>query len=189
MSINITYYCQLFLEHFLTEIEVTAEQYEKAELEYKAIADWLEREGSALKHRSPNVYIQGSFRLGTAIRPISAGADLDIDLVCELKGDKGKDTQKKISDIVGHEIENYTETKNAVLDAPGKRCWTILYRDGSNFHMDILPSIPDGDSRRLKLENQRLDATWTKFSIAITDREDENYNVLTSDWPHSNPSG
>lgn len=60
---------QTFLE-ILSNIEVPDNRYEKAIISYKSVGDWLNREKSPLKEYSPKIYSQGSFRLGTAIKPI-----------------------------------------------------------------------------------------------------------------------
>ena len=72
------------LEDLAASLQVPPSRYEAAERSYKAVGDWLCREMSSVCNMDPKVYIQGSFRLGTAIRPISDSEDYDVDLVCEL---------------------------------------------------------------------------------------------------------
>ena len=55
--------------------------------------------------------------------------------------------------------------------------------------MDVLPAIPDAESRRLLLEQRNLDAQWTDTSLAITDQRDPNFDKISPEWPHSNPKG
>ncbi|QUS55303.1 nucleotidyltransferase [Pseudovibrio brasiliensis] len=152
-----TPFSSIFLEKLLEQIEVTQTQYDQAQRAYKSLGNWLDRDKSTLRLRSPSVYVQGSFRLGTAIKPSSANGDLDIDVVCEILGRKSSDTQKLIKDIVGVEVKSYADAHNIKLDVPGKRCWTLLYADGSKFHMDVLPALPDAEGRRLLLEQHQLD--------------------------------
>ena len=58
------------------ELDILPQQYELAVLRYEDLGRWL----VALGVDDPDVYPQGSFRLGTVLRPI-AGGDFDIDLV------------------------------------------------------------------------------------------------------------
>ena len=55
---------------------------DKAERAYRALGDWL---GKNSEGKEVQVYTQGSFALGTVVRPPSGeDLDYDIDLVCEL---------------------------------------------------------------------------------------------------------
>ncbi len=51
------------------ELQVPPSRYEQAERSYKSLAEWLHRRESTVRNDSPEVYVQGSFRLGTAIKP------------------------------------------------------------------------------------------------------------------------
>lgn len=189
MSINFSLFSSVFLEKLLEEVEVTQTQYEQAQSAYKSLGKWLERPNSELRQRDPNVYVQGSFHLGTAIKPSSPDGELDIDVVCEIKGSKSEDTQRLVKNFVGFEVKSYADAHRIELDKPGNRCWTLLYADGSKFHMDVLPAIPDAEGRRILLEQRELDAKWTDTSLAITDQRAPNFDVISPEWPHSNPKG
>ena len=71
----------------------------------------------------------------------------------------------------------------------GRRCWILDYADGAQFHMDVVPSLSNGQSARILLEARGLDARWTATAIAITDNEGPTYTAVTDDWPRSNPKG
>ena len=60
-----------YLERVATELDVPPGRYEEATRRYKSVGEWLGREESTLKDLSPEVYVQGSFRLGTPIRPVN----------------------------------------------------------------------------------------------------------------------
>ena len=118
LGIQYSDYSSNFLEKFLNEVEVSQTQYQAAERSYKSIGDWFNRDNSTLTDRVPKVYVQGSFRLGTAIRPISDDSDLDLDLVCEILGDKTSDSQKDIKELIGYETQLYANNKQITLDKP-----------------------------------------------------------------------
>jgi hypothetical protein len=117
--------------------------YEDAVLKYEAVAAWLAADGSELKDYSPEIYPQGSFRLGTLVHPLAV-YDYDIDLVCLLDRLKEQTTQKELKNIVGNRLKQSPELKGMV--SPGCRCWLIDYPKESGmpgFHMDVLPAIPN----------------------------------------------
>ena len=75
-----------------------------------------------------------------------------------------------------------------------RRCWTLHYADGAQFHMDIVPALPDAQRYQVMLKEHGYgvlagNTTLTGRAIAITDRTLPQYTVLTDDWPQSNPMG
>lgn len=180
-----------FLEDLAEELGVPASRYEQAERSYKSLGDWLQRDGSSVRQYSPNVYVQGSFRLGTTIRPSNEAEEYDVDSVCELqKLGKPSLTQLQLKTLLGVEIEAYCKAQS--MNKPlreGRRCWVLEYADGAQFHMDVVPALPNGQSARVLLESRGLDARWAKTAIAITDNESATYTAITDDWPRSNPKG
>lgn len=94
---------------------------------------------SSLSVYSPQIRPQGSFLFGTAVRPVSEDADLDIDLVCELTKKPSNWTQHTTKNAVGDRLKE-SDRYRKMLDKEGKRCWTLIYADGK-YHMDVLPCI------------------------------------------------
>ena len=177
------------LEDLAASLQVPPSRYETAERSYKSVGEWLHRDSSSVRQADPKVYIQGSFRLGTTIRPVSDKEDYDVDLVCELSLPKTQLTQAQLKVLLGEEMKAYARAHDMKGPEEGRRCWTQDYADGAQFHMDTLPALPDAAHQRLLLEGRGLSAEWTDTAIAITDREDENFRCITEDWPHSNPKG
>ncbi len=177
------------LEDLAESLQIPPSRYEAAERSYKSVGDWLQRETSTLRSANPQVYIQGSFQLGTAIRPISDAEDYDVDLVCEVSASKALQTQAQLKADLGYELAAYAEAHK--LDEPeeGRRCWTLNYADSAQFHLDTLVAIPDAVRKRLLLEQSGLSTQWSETAIAITDREHPMYRQISEDWPHSNPKG
>lgn len=70
-----------YLERLAAELDVPRCSYEEATRRYHSVGGWLGREESSLKDFSPDVYVQGSFRLGIPIRPENDAEHYDIDLV------------------------------------------------------------------------------------------------------------
>lgn len=180
-----------YLEDLAEELSVPTSRYEQAERSYKSLGDWLHREDSTVREHDPQVYVQGSFRLGTTIRPSNEDEEYDIDSVCELrKLGKGELSQQRLKQLLGAEIEAYRRAKS--MNKPlreGRRCWALDYADGAQFHMDVVPALPDAASVRSLLESRGVDARWASTAIAITDNQVWSYPYVTDEWPRSNPKG
>ena len=182
-------YTEDLLEDLAESLQVPQSRYESAERSYKSVGQWLHREASCLRDADPQVYIQGSFRLGTVIAPYSDEEDYDVDLVCELSLPKVQLTQAQLKAAFGNEMRAYATAHRMDRPEEGRRCWTLHYAESAQFHLDTLPAIPDGERKRLLLEQRGLSTDWSETAIAITDRDHPRYHELSEDWLHSNPKG
>ena len=182
------------LQKLIEYLDVPKSYYEMAAERYLSVYRHLIREGSTVKDMSPDVYLQGSFRLGTVIRPLLPTALFDLDMVCELIATKGSFTQEQVKNLLGYEIKLYVEFNKFKEEAEEKpRCWRLNYADKVGFHMDILPAIPE-DKNVTEiladvLRKQGVNPHLADKAIAITDIYDSNYRTITSKWPHSNARG
>ncbi len=164
----------VFLDQFAEELDIPPSKYKEAVQRYEAVGTWLcDEEYDGCNGIEPFIYVQGSFRLGTVIRPIidSEESDYDIDLVCELPIDKLKTLPGNIKNIIGDRLKAHG-TYKSMLEEEGRRCWTLNYaeQDGIGFHLDVLPSI--------------LELGVSSKAIAITHKNDTQYS-----WSSSNPNG
>ncbi|MCO6496839.1 MAG: nucleotidyltransferase [Chitinophagaceae bacterium] len=180
------------LEELGKTLDITETQYETAVKSYEAVGNWLAKEDSTLALYSPEILPQGSFMLGTMVKPINDKDDLDIDLVCQLKGKNPEWTQKDLKHKVGDRLKAHGTYKE-MLDHEGRRCWTLVYSNDANYHMDILPSIVDKGYRMI-LEKAFSDTELKdieKLSLRITDNQTDNYDWETNhlEWLKSNPFG
>lgn len=162
----------------LTDFLDIPESYlEQARQRYQAFGNWLERDASVVSQFEPEIFPQGSFSLGTVTKPISNQDDYDIDLVCKLELSKKEITQKKLKELVGLELENYVEAYNMQNRPEEKRrSWRLNYAEGAQFHLDVLPSVPDI-------------FVQTGSEIAITDNQRANYHYICDDWVCCDPVG
>ena len=175
-------------------LDITETQYEAAVRSYRAVGDWLAKADSVLVSYNPIIRAQGSFMLGTMIRPLNEQDDLDIDLVCELTGKGASWTQYDLKHKVGNRLKDH-ETYKRMLDEEGRRCWTLKYAQESNYHMDILPCLVAKDYKTVMERSfsaslgaiRELD----NLAIRITDKESANYRYDPSpeNWMKSNPFG
>jgi hypothetical protein len=123
------------------DLDIPGHMYEDAVVKYTDVGEWLAQEDSELVQFDPDIFPQGSFRLGTMVRPINDSDEYDIDLVCHLKIKKENTTQQELKDRVGKRLEA-REDINKILK-PSRRCWVLVYPEP--FHMDVLPVIPNVD--------------------------------------------
>lgn len=189
--VTITKQAERYLEALAKALEIPPSRYEQAEKSYKSLGDWLHREESSVRDYDPDVFVQGSFRLGTVIKPQSDDEEYDVDCACSLTTlDKSDLSQATLKDLVGREIKLYRKNKGITKEVhEGRRCWRLEYADGAQFHMDIVPCLPNGEDQRRLLEARSLDADFADTAIAITDNEVADYHTITDDWPRSNPRG
>ncbi|KPZ03421.1 hypothetical protein ALO43_200607 [Pseudomonas tremae] len=186
---QVTSVADRFIAQLASTLEIPGERYEAADRSYRSICRWLERPDSRFSRTNINAYIQGSFRLGTVIRPLNGEEHYDLDVVCEFGLDKGEHTQKQLFDDLGHELRLYAARHLMEEPSGWDRCWTLNYADSAQFHMDVLPSVPDGQRQRRLREASRLALAFVDKSISITDCNHPYYRHYTDDWPSSNPHG
>ena len=189
------------LKSILEKIELPNSAYERAEKRYKDIGEWLHRSESNCIEYDPKVFSQGSFRLGTAIRPESDDEQYDLDMGCNLQQGLSKIqvTQEQLKTQIGDELELYRKARGIREElAEKKRCWRLEYADGLSFHMDIVPCIPESDSdkgilKQRMVVNSRLDEALaqsvSQLAVSITDNTDPSYKIRTDNWRTSNPEG
>jgi Second Messenger Oligonucleotide or Dinucleotide Synthetase domain len=162
MMSPITPQAEQFLEDLAEELDIPEHRYDDATTSYESLGNWLKRDESTVRQFDPHIYVQGSFRLGTAIRPRDDGEEYDVDSVCEFKLlTKSQLSQAELKRRLGVEIHAYARSKNMVKPVrEGRRCWILDYADGAQFHMDVVPALPNGLSQRLLLERHNLAAPW-----------------------------
>lgn len=159
---------QLLLD-LAEELDVPPSKYEEAADHYTSVGDWLNAEGSELAAYGPVIYSQGSFGLGTAVKPLGTG-DYDVDAVCLLEMPPAGLNQQQLKAMVGDRLKA-NNTYKRLLEPEGRRCWTLKYADASRFHLDVLPAIPHRG-----LDHQE--------AIHITDNQEP-----PTFWGDSNPKG
>lgn len=178
------------LARLTDQLDIPDSLFQAAEARYQAVAKWLARPESSVSERDCQVYPQGSFLLGTVVKPVCDEDQYDIDLVCEVEGFKHEWTQAELKALIGAEIKAYARANSMNTPAhEGRRCWTLVYADGAQFHMDILPALPQDAQTKGWLRRLSVDSSQADLAIAITDDQELNYRRLSDDWPQSNPRG
>ena len=155
--------------------------YEKAIGHYNAVATFLQEQGI-----ESDIYPQGSYSLGTVVRPYKESEDAayDLDAVCEIKINKSDTTAEEIKKMVGDALKS-DGTYRKMLQEEWDKCWTLEYADvnGIGFSVDIVPAVAEADIvLKNNLETEGVDFKVYNSQIAITHKDGERYT-----WKTSNP--
>lgn len=188
------------LKSIIAAVELPDSAYEKAKERYEDLGEWLGLPSSNVSKYSPHILPQGSFRLGTAIRPLSEREEYDLDITCRLETDltMKNTTQADLRNMVRKDIEAYRKERGIQAPLGEKhRCLRLEYQDHLSFHMDIVPCIPDSLESRALLEkafSQREYSTSliqkvSPMASRITEDSSPDYRTLSSSWLKSNPEG
>ena len=121
------------------QIQITKSQHALAENRYLSIGTFLSGSSCPLSSYMPTIYSQGSFKIQTTNRP-RGQIEFDLDFVCEFKSwlasSGGPDRLlQQFYDCIKR------STNFSQIAELKKRCVRLRYP--GDFHMDILPAIPD----------------------------------------------
>ncbi len=188
------------IKEVLEGLDIPDSAYETAKKRYEDLGDWFKRPGAHCQGFDPHIYPQGSFRLGTVIRPLTEEEEYDLDLGCRLRKGltKANSTQKQLKHLVGRDLEEY-RTARGIKEAMEEmhRCWRLKYADTLKFHLDSVPSIPETEVRKTLIVEAMtrggipadVAAAVTAYTGAITDNRHPQYSVICDDWRISNSEG
>lgn len=173
---------QIDLLHIIEKLDIPASLYENAVHKYKAIAKYLENHGLIAA-----MYPQGSFALGTVIRPYSKDKEknYDLDFICQVSGNRNDTTPSELrnqildilntSDLYGGKLTKYDE------------CFTIEYADvnGIGFSIDIVPATAETPQNIAELRSLSEYPQLIDTAIAIPRHSKQK----TYNWITNNPKG
>lgn len=157
METNFKIQMDKMLRSIAQELDISEEKYKLAVNSYEAVGTYINNNSSDYNVR---IFSQGSFKLGTVIKPLNDEEDYDIDLVCI--ADKEFTDPEKLKNSIGNILKE-SKLYSKMLEKEngdykeGKRCWTIIYSDSAQYHMDILPSMKSDTysiNKKLKITNK-----------------------------------
>jgi len=154
------------LSRIVKKIDITDELFKVAEAEYEKLGKYINDKTQDYKVR---IYPQGSFALGTVVKPNSDAEEYDLDIVCEFEEDYGFDA-KELKFIVKNWLSGYRPVKGNIEEKP--RCWHIEYDQLDNFHMDVIPGY------------RKCNCKCIGINITDKDKNSEKYQYIDS-----NPEG
>lgn len=161
----------MVMSELADELNISETMEKRAVSGYKNVGAWLDSDDFDTQ---TVVYPQGSFALGTVIKPLSGDDEdheYDIDLVCYMP-EMENNTAEEVKTSVGERLQEHKAHADK-LDDEGKRCWTLHY---AGFHMDILPSTA-------AQENEG--GPYPEDALRITEKSPEG----TYSFRSSNPRG
>ena len=168
------------LEKIIKKLDISDTMKANAEEKYMVLAKELNESGIKV-----HIYPQGSFALGTVVRPYTNGKDVefDLDFICEEIGDKNnkdpKEVKKCILDVLKKHGRNVDEDNT---------CWIIEYADVGQdlgFKIDVVPAVKEDRDTKNELIINNVKGEYAEEAIAITKTEDyKNYS-----WDAGNAKG
>ena len=165
----------------ISQLDITPTMYKNAVTKYSSIAEYLENNGI-----EADMYPQGSFALGTVVRPSAKdpNAAYDLDFVSQLRITRNdltaSELRKKVEDILTS--SDLYGGKLTIYD----KCFTIEYADvGSvGFSIDIVPAVDENEENKMRLRSKSENPGLIDTAIAIPKHCEKNYI-----WITNNPKG
>ena len=155
-------------------INISDAMFNKADAEYTSLGKWIDKKTEdGETNFKVYIYPHGSFALGTVIKPISDKDDYDLDLVCQVENGDSLSAEQLKNDVVKPWLASYKKTKSDIEEK--RRCWHVEYEEIANFHMDVIPAIP-----------QSLSGNKSTM-ILITDKDEHRDPIY--EYQGSNPKG
>lgn len=159
-------------------LDISPTMYKNATDKYKAVSTYLQDQGLEC-----DIFPQGSFSLGTVVRPYreSKEVDYDLDFICCLNEQKEKTTARFVKNVVKDTLCKSEVYKEKLQHVEWDKCWTLEYAEinGMGFNIDIVPAVSESEDVIQSMVISNLSSQEAEFAIAITDKRDESYFWLT----------
>ena len=166
----------------ISSLDITPTMYKNACDKYNALATFLNSHGV-----NADIYPQGSFAIGTVVKPIanSSNANYDLDFICQLEGDKNDFSPSELCNKLINCLSNSDIYKDKLK--ADQVCVTIEYAEINEigFSVDIVPAADETVENKTRLINMSDYPYLIDSSIAIPKHNGErNYS-----WITNNPRG
>lgn len=167
---------------FIEKLDISPALFENAKGKYEALASFLNEHGV-----NASIYPQGSFALGTVIRPMKKDRNpsYDLDFICHVEGNKSDYTPSGLRNIIEEALKS-SDTYGGKL-VKWEECFTIEYAEvnGISFSIDIVPAVDESKDNITNLICKGLHPNNANTSVAIPRQSSENgYR-----WISNNPKG
>lgn len=127
------------LDQATVALQLNQTQKVYAETSYKAITGWLADEKSEIRGYNPWLFPQGSLAQDTTVKPI-ASAQFDLDIICHIELSKSR-SPEEVYNLIWDRMADHEKYAQMMNDMP--RCIRLDYAEDAQFHLDIVPAIPD----------------------------------------------
>lgn len=128
----------LLLADVAVRIQLSPTQYSLAVSRYRAINDWIERDGSPLKDLVILFYPQGSMAIGATVASKVESDEFDIDLIAHLAFPTNA-MPNEILNILEAAIRGEKGSRYYDKVVRCSRCIQVQYADG--MHLDVTPMV------------------------------------------------
>ena len=166
----------------LTDLDLSLTMEKNARDKYKALCKYLSEQGLESDFQP-----QGSFLIGTVIKPYRDGKnqDYDLDVLAILNRNKNMTNPKEVKNDVG-DILKRSGIYGDKLKKEDRNCWTLQYAevsDGKGFSLDVVPATDEIEEIKNEIILSGVDRIKAEKAVAITDKKD-GY-----EWLSTNPLG
>ncbi|MGI9888159.1 nucleotidyltransferase domain-containing protein [Vibrio chagasii] len=160
-------FCFEMISQITSNLDLTNTQLSQLKTAYKAIGSYLANQGGWLVECY--IYAQGSVGIGTSVKPITEGSDMDIDLVLHIPDKHYPSSVSEANELLYGLISVLRDSQRygqKIESVPKRRCVTLQYGgiEGQGFHMDITPSMPEDLGSPSYKSNVRVADTKTANS-------------------------
>lgn len=160
-------------------LDISPTMYKNATEKYRAVGTYLQDQGLKC-----DIFPQGSFSLGTVVRPYreSTAMDYDLDFICCIDEDKDKTNAEDVKNIVKEKLCESEVYKSKLQSQEWDKCWTLQYAEinGIGFNMDVVPAVAESEEVIQQLKMKELCHEDAALAVAITDKIGDQYHWLTS---------
>ncbi len=163
----------------LIDLDLSPTMEKNARDKYDALSSYLSEKGLDC-----DFYPQGSFLIGTTIRPYRDGKehDYDLDVLAILKRKKEDTDAQSVKNDVGNCIKE-SGIYSSKLEKEDRNCWTLKYAqvsDSVGFSLDIVPSVDENSLIKDNIIASGVSVSNAEKTVAITNKINSEYNWLTS---------
>lgn len=146
----------MIFDNLADGLNITQTMMKKAETAYNSLGNYIR---SINEEWDVNVYPQGSFQLGTVIKPVNNEEQYDVDLVVLVKDPhyNAETLRREVLQV----LENYGRYKGKIENK--KPCIRIQYADSAQFHMDIASAQESEVSNDTSINIARFDGNESYF--------------------------
>ena len=172
---------QTDLLKIIEQLDISPTMYKNAVSKYDALATYLQTHGI-----NAEIYPQGSFALGTVVRPVAKNPDAayDLDAICQVSGTREDMKPSELWDRV-KEILTSSDLYGGKL-TEHEKCFTIEYAEigGCGFSIDIVPAADESQANKDRLRAKSPLPLLVDTSISIPNHVENSYQ-----WITNNPKG
>ena len=171
-----------YILNSLSDLDLSPTMEKNARDKYIALCKYLSEKGL-----DSDFQPQGSFLIGTTIKPYRDGKnqDYDLDVLAILKRNKDETNAERVKNDVGDLIKE-SGIYSDKLKKEDSNCWTLEYAEVSNgigFSLDVVPAVDEIDDIKNVIILSGVDISKVKKNVAITEKKD------IYEWLTSNPLG